>query len=89
MWGFTAEDIQAFVAASQQEAGVTSPVVVVKERFRCDTCKRFMSPLETMVNFSGKHCHMTEKCLPKFANKYNWDHIDMMKKQQLVSSGEI
>lgn len=89
MWGFSPEEIQAWIAASRQEAGATTPVVVVKERFRCDTCKQFMSPLETMVNQSGTYCHMTEKCLSKFAEKHGWEHLKIGDKQQLVSDGEI
>ena len=89
MWGFTPEEVQAFVAASNQQTGVTTPVVFIKERFRCDSCKRFMSSLETMINQSGLYCHSTEKCLTKFAKKHNWESLDMGKKQQLINTGEI
>lgn len=88
MWGFSPEEIQAWIAASQQEAGVTTPVVVKKEKFRCDSCKKFMSPLETMVNQSGSYCHMNEKCLAKFAKKHNWEHLKF-DKQQLITHGDI
>lgn len=66
-----------------------TPVIVKKERFRCDSCKRFMSPLEIMVSQSGEHCHLTKKCLLKFAKKHHWEHLKFEKMQLITSEGEI
>jgi len=89
MWGVTIEDIQAWMAASNQQTEATTPVLVVNEKIRCDSCKRFISSLETVVMQSNLYCHITEKCLPKFAEKHYWDSINMCKKVQLVSDGDI
>jgi hypothetical protein len=81
MWGFSPEEMAAWAA-------IHPAPVITKERFRCDICKQWMSPLETMINYSGLYCHSTKKCLPKFAKKHNWDGIDMKKKQQLINTGD-
>lgn len=85
MWGFTPEEVQAMVAASN---GITSPVLV-HEEIVCDTCKEPVHSLETAVQCGGETCHITEKCLPVFAEKHNWASLNVCKKVQLISDGEI
>lgn len=66
-WGFSPEEIQAWVNAANT---TPTPVVVKAPQLRCETCKRFMGPLETRLEHAGMTVHMTERCLPKFAEKY-------------------
>jgi len=86
VWEFSAEEIQAWVAASNV---VTAPVLIKGITYRCDSCKRFMSALEMRVEYSTFYSHLTKECLTKFANKH-MKNLDLSKApQQIQVTGDV
>lgn len=78
------------ILAQIQMWGGTPPTTVVLQKFqlRCDSCKQYMSQLETKLEFAGMSTHLTAKCLSKFSEKH-LVNVDLHKSNQQIITGEV
>jgi len=88
VWGFeqlTPEQIAEWQRTLGQT--ITTPAVKVVTRYKCDSCKQYMSVFNTYLEHAGYNCHLTESCLEKFREKH-FQHADFHKSGAAIIIGD-